>query len=106
MHKVFSTGQRKLLFSIGFILGTILLVWVVFAPSHSTMEYHRLKNELREAVARNRELAAQNSELQEEIDRLKTDKVYLEKIARERYGLIKKNEIIYQFEAQKEKSKK
>ena len=103
MLKVFSTGQRKLLFSIGFILGIILLLWVVFAPSHSALEYHRIKKELKDVIARNKELATQNSELQEEIDRLKTDKVYLEKIARERYGLIKKNEIIYQFKPKRKK---
>ena len=41
------------------------------------------------------ELKKSNVELEREITKIKTDPVYMEKVAREELGVIKKGEIIY-----------
>jgi len=48
-------------------------------------------------------LAEQNSALAEEIRRLKKDPAYLEDVARDEFGLIKKNEMIFDFTRHVEK---
>ena len=43
-------------------------------------------------------LTAKNVELTEELRKLKEDPVYLEKVAREKMGLVKEGEMIYKLE--------
>jgi len=80
------------------ITGTItllVLLWLTLSP-WGGISYLSLRRELAKLRGDNRELADNNRALEQEIDRLKNDRAYLEKVAREQYGLLKKNEIIYQ----------
>ena len=43
------------------------------------------------------ELMRSNEALKAEIERLKHDEAYLEQVAREKYGLLKKNERVFDF---------
>jgi len=43
-------------------------------------------------------LEKQNTELKKQVNALKNDPYYIEKSAREEYGLARKNELIFQFE--------
>ncbi|CAK8716510.1 Septum formation initiator [Candidatus Electrothrix laxa] len=44
--------------------------------------------------------------LEKEIDLLMHDKAYLEKMAREKYGMLKKNEEVYYFDPRDPQAKK
>lgn len=44
------------------------------------------------------DLRAENERLRREVEALKSDRRYLESIARKDFGLVRKNEVIYQFQ--------
>ena len=48
-------------------------------------------------------LEQQNRDLQAEIEQLKNDAEYLEQVAREKHGLLKKNEMVFDFSKEKKK---
>lgn len=49
-------------------------------------------------VEENKKLLQEKATLEKEIDLLLHDKRYLEKVAREKYGMLKKNEEVYYLE--------
>jgi cell division protein FtsB len=57
-----------------------------------------LKKELKEIESCNQNIRAESAALKESIYRLKNDKRYVERIAREELGLVKTEELIYFFE--------
>ncbi len=79
---------------------TLLLLWILFAPN-GVMRYLRLQRQVTNILAANGEITKQNKELDAEVQRLEKNKAYIEEIARMNYGLIKKNEIIFQFKSRK-----
>ena len=71
------------------------LLAVVYYPGYKRVQ---------EAKARNRELAGEikrlsheNLELEKKLELLQTDMVYIEKRAREKLGVVREGEIIYEF---------
>jgi len=86
--------NRKILLTAG-ILTLLVLLWLTLSP-WGGVNYIRLRHELAELRAGNRELTENNRALKQEIDRLKNDRAYLEKVAREQFDLLKKNEVVYQ----------
>ena len=76
-----------------FILSVIILV--VFLPSYSTMQDLKQKNE--EYAKRIVDLQAKNKSLEEEKHRMLTDQDYVEKVGREKMGLIRDGETMYKF---------
>lgn len=84
----------------------ISLLWLFFAPGLGVVSYMNKKAELQRVENEAIDLKKANVELQEEIDKLLTDPVYLEKIAREKYNLLKPNEKVYDFSKKSKKSKK
>ena len=77
-----------------FAAATIILLF--FLPSFTMMQDHRQKNlEYEKKIA---ELQRRNNELEEEKQRLIEDPVYLERVARERMGLVRDGEKIYKME--------
>jgi len=77
-----------------FGLGVILLL--VFLPSYQEMQDLKQKN--REYELLMQELVRENSRLTEEKHLLNEDPAYLEKVARDKMGLIKDGEMIYRME--------
>jgi cell division protein FtsB len=63
------------------------------------MDLRRLQRQQREAEAVAYSLALKNQKLRDHLDRLEHDDRYLEKIARERLGMIKPGEIVYRANA-------
>ena len=55
--------------------------------------------------ARLSDTKAENEKLKLEIVALKTDRRYLESIARKDFGLVRSNEVIYQFPQEKKQDK-
>ena len=77
-----------------FAVATIILLF--FLPSFTMMQDHRQKNlEYEKKIV---ELQRRNDELKEEKQRLIEDPVYLERVARERMGLVRDGEKIYKME--------
>ena len=77
-----------------FAVATIILLF--FLPSFTMMQDHRQKNlEYEKKIV---ELQRRNEELKEEKQRLIEDPVYLERVARERMGLVREGEKVYRME--------
>ena len=77
-----------------FAVATIILLF--FLPSFTMMQDHRQKNlEYEKKIV---ELQRRNEDLKEEKQRLIEDPVYLERVARERMGLVRDGEKIYKME--------
>ncbi len=68
----------------------------LFIPTYSTLEKYR---EGREALNnRVKELEKENKNLKMEIRKLRSDPLYIEKIARKELGMMRRGEIIYRIE--------
>ena len=87
------------------IIVLLALLWLFFAPGLGIVSYMNKKSEFNRLQQQSSELQKANVELQDEIDKLLTDPVYLEKIAREKYLLLKPNEKVYDFSRKTESSK-
>ncbi len=81
------------------ILGLVVfsILWLSFAPTTGIYHLLKLRSRAAELEDQNIELLETNRKLQAEIDRIRNDKKYLEEIARKKYGLLKKNEQVFDF---------
>ena len=70
-----------------------VIIFLLFLPSFTQMQNVKTKNF--EYAKRIKDLEAQQTRLLEEKERLENDPVYLEKVAREKLGLIKQGEVVY-----------
>ncbi len=80
------------------IILLLLVAWVLFAPGSGYLYYRNSQKELATIQQKNAELEQNNAILRQEIERLKTDEAYIEKVAREKHGLLKKDERVYEFD--------
>ncbi|MFA7382992.1 MAG: septum formation initiator family protein [Desulfurivibrionaceae bacterium] len=95
------TNRKKiLLYSV--LIVTVVSAWSVFGP-YGALKYFRVATELNEINVRNEQLRESNTALQQEINKLKKDRVYLEEVARRQFGFIKENEVIYEFPEKKKR---
>jgi len=85
----------KLTFSIIIVIIIAVIYVVVNEPIRA--DYKRTKAEETRLKTVISELHIENNKLKEEIFKLKTDPFYLEKYARDTFGLAASNEIIYRF---------
>lgn len=76
-----------------------ILFFTVFGERGLLRIYH-LSKDKQEMEKRVTELKADNDRLRREVEALKSDRRYLESIARRDFGLVRPNEIIYQFPTQ------
>ncbi len=76
-----------------FLFVGAIIVFALFLPSYTELQDLKQKN--REYDLQIQELKEQNEDLVEEKRRLEEDPAYLEKVAREKMGLIKEGEVIY-----------
>jgi len=102
MRTHFSFQERKRFWTIGIMVFVILSLWLLFAPN-GAIRYYRLRQEIAGAKSEIALLQEQNGILAEEIKRLKNDPDYLERLVREEYGWVRKNEIIFDFSNRKKK---
>src|SRR3989338_7265467 len=88
--------RRWSLASLSFILGSVLLFYIVFSDQCLARFYylHRTENLLLQANERKR---GEINELKSEIGRLQK-LPYLERVAREELGFLRSNEIVYYVE--------
>jgi len=90
--------KRMYLIPAGLILA--FLTFTIFGERGLLRIYH-LNREKDLIQARTDQLRAENDQLKREIEALKTDRRYIESLARKDFGLVRKNEIIYQFPAKR-----
>lgn len=76
----------------------IFLSYNFFFGKMGYLKYVELKKNEKKLITEIREISQQNISLKKEIDLLKKDQQYLEKYAREKFGLVKPGEMVFQFE--------
>jgi cell division protein FtsB len=84
-------------------LPATLLVYALLAAStlvgeRGLLHLRELRQEQRALEVEAFTLLRENAELRNRIARLKTDDEFLEKMAREKLGLVRKGELVYHFE--------
>ena len=99
-----SNGQKILLSLVALVLFNILLV-IIFGD-RGLVEVNRLQGEKDRLLRDNRELTEKNLSLSREIERLKTDPVYIEHVARQELGMIGRDEVIVRFNSPENKTPK
>ena len=82
------------------IVLAILVLLGLFIPAFTKM--NDLKKTNLEYEKQILQLQTANAELKEELERLETDPMYLEKVGREKMGLVKDGEVIYKIEEAEE----
>jgi cell division protein FtsB len=98
-----SAVEGKQLFRITVAIVVLVLLWIVFAPGSGMFHLRQQKKHLAELKTQQEVLTRQNKEMKEDIERLQTDKGYLEEVAREDYGMLKDNEMVFDFAKEKKK---
>lgn len=93
-HEFFRRNARYF-----FALAFCLLVLQDVFGAHGLMSMHRSKAKMREVQAQIEQLDKENQDLQQKIHQLKTDPSAIEKIARDRMGLARPGEFIFQMPA-------
>jgi cell division protein FtsB len=87
--------QRRM-YIIPILAVTFILYFTIFGERGLLRIYH-LNKEKQDVQQRLETLKGENLKLVREVDALKNDRRYLESIARRDFGMVRKNEIIYQF---------
>ncbi len=88
--------MRKRMFLIPAGIIIFILFFTIFGDRGLLRIYH-LDKENKEIEESLKTLKSENEELKREIEALRGDRRYLESIARRDFGLVRQNEIIYQF---------
>ena len=93
---LFKGYNRRILIPILLLLS--VMIFFTFFGEKGLLQVYRLRSELKEIERVNMELRRENERLRVEIDNLRTNKKYIEELARRNLGLVKKGEIVYQFD--------
>ena len=97
--------QRQRLLRISFSVVVVLLLWLVFAPGRGMFHLYQQKKHLAVLEAEREQMIQENKEMSLAIERLQNDKEYLEYVAREEHGMLKDNEMVFDFAKEKKKKK-
>jgi cell division protein FtsB len=73
----------------------VLLAISLFSSPTGLIKYRKMKAEHDRISAANRALSLRNEELSAEVKALREDPSYIEKVARDRIGMVKENEVIF-----------
>lgn len=82
------------------LLVLVVLLVIIFLPSYSSMQDLKAKNAA--YLEEIQQLEAKKEMLIEEKRKLLDDPVYLEKVAREKMGVVREGEVVYKMEALEE----
>ena len=94
--RFFGPSSKKYLLYLASLIA-VLFFFTIFGGRGLVQIYH-LKKEREKIEYSNARLRAENQKLPAQIERMKHSKDEVEKVAREELGLVKKGEVVYQFE--------
>ncbi len=97
--------QRKRLTRLTIGMIVVALLWLFFAPGNGLYHIRQQKKQLATLSAERDQLIRQNRIMEEDIERLQHDKAYLEQVAREKHGMLKDNELVFDFSKPKQEKK-
>jgi len=97
--------QQKKLYWIFLLLVAIFLLVLFFTPGKGLFFLRRQKMQVIALNAEKQKLVEKNNVLHEEIKRVTTDVRYLEEVAREQHGLLKKDEMVFDFSPKEQKKR-
>ena len=95
--------QRKRLKRLVGVIVALALLWLVFAPGRGLFHLHQRNKYLAGLEAESEALIQHNSDITRDIERLQNDNEYLEQVAREEHGMLKENEMVFDFSKKKKK---
>jgi cell division protein FtsB len=98
-----SEQQESRVIKILLALLVIAVLWIIFAPGSGVFTLMSKRSELARLQKETIQIEKQIDQLQTDIDRLHNDPAYLEEVARKDFGLLKKNEKVYDFSKKKPK---
>jgi len=87
------TGKQNVLLALTVLVLVALFIYSLFGR-HGYLDLAQLRQEQVESIQKNEHLIRENRAIRIEIDRLKNDLSYIESIARQELGMIRKDEII------------
>ncbi len=83
------------------ICAIAIVVLIIFIPGFARIQELKAKNRnLKKQIVR---ISEENLVLKKDIERLENDSVYLEGVAREKMGVVRKGEVIYHIVPEEEK---
>ena len=91
------------MFRIAAAFAVVALLWIVFAPERGLFHLHKRSKYLAGLEAESSALVQENSDMTRDIERLQSDGEYLEQVAREEHGMLKDNEMVFDFSKKEEK---
>ena len=94
IHKNSRNVQRRIIRWMLLLIAGVLLIIFIFGD-HGMYQLYRLRTERSANQALITELRKERGKLEEEKFRLTTDMEYIERIARERYRMVKKGEKVF-----------
>lgn len=89
--------QENRLLKVVIVLIVVAFLWLLFAPGTGVYSLMKMRSRTAALEQQTESLIKSNEDLRAEIERLKNDEAYLEQVAREKYGLLKKNERVFDF---------
>lgn len=89
-------GRKRILLVVGTLVSVYLVYSLVFSDL-GLVRYYALHGEYTGVQKEIRNLEAENDRLRNNVEALKTDPEVIEKLAREKLGLVREGEIVYQF---------
>ena len=93
--------ERKIIQLAGLLAVVAILLWVVFSPTSGLFRFFQANEEQEHVRTANQNLQQDNTTLQQEVNRLENDPATIEEVARKKFGLLKENEILYDFSKKK-----
>ncbi|MCS7214581.1 MAG: septum formation initiator family protein [Thermodesulfovibrio sp.] len=89
--------KKDRLFLLLFSLVMLFLSYSFFFGDMGYLKYMELKKNEERILREINEISMENTHLKNEIELLKNDRSYLEKYAKEKFGLVKPGEMVFQF---------
>lgn len=89
------------LYLFGLITFVLAIAFFTAFGENGLLKRHYLLNQYKQIQERNSILREENEKLAQEIEHLKYDEKYLEIVAREKLGMVKPGEIIFQYPERK-----
>ena len=83
-----------------YIIPAAIILFILFFTvfgERGVLRIYRMTQEKEDIQKKALQIKTENEQLKREIEALKSDRRYLESIARKEFGLVRPNEIIYQF---------